>query len=173
MHSEPNRRLRRVRPFDAMAHTCRQFSQSPAQHTRFLRRRSGMAAAPDITQTHSSWGWSYQKPGGLACPVETIRSIRAPWRARISVNCRLPARGQIGEKIAGASHGDFPSDVRLSFPKSGIRRPGARIHPRNSVPVSRRRCPSAFRDRRFPHSRRSRGSSCRRGRIPAPGNNSR
>ena len=35
-------------------------------------------AAPESTTTHSLQGWSYQNPGGLACPVEMIRSMRNP-----------------------------------------------------------------------------------------------
>ena len=35
-------------------------------------------AAPVSSTTNSSSGWSYQKPGGLACPVETMRSMRTP-----------------------------------------------------------------------------------------------
>src|SRR5262249_61810451 len=34
------------------------------------------SARPASTITHSACGWSYQKPGGLACPRDTMRSMR-------------------------------------------------------------------------------------------------
>lgn len=38
------------------------------------------SAAPDNSTTSSDTCWSYQKPGGLACPVEMMRSTRSPGR---------------------------------------------------------------------------------------------
>src|SRR5580693_2508349 len=60
--------------------------------------------------THSAQSWSYQKPAGLACPVETIRSTLAPGQsARIVVcsasNCAGRSAKRLPPRIMGLAPG--------------------------------------------------------------------
>jgi hypothetical protein len=53
-----------------------------------LDEEPGRAAS---TASHSSQSWSYQNPGGLACPVETMPSMRTPGEARSVSTCSSAA----------------------------------------------------------------------------------
>ncbi|HTU53317.1 MAG TPA: hypothetical protein VMF62_05040 [Acetobacteraceae bacterium] len=66
-------------------------------------------AAPETTRTHSLHAWSYQKPGGLACPAETIRSSRTPGAITRSVtSSRADRRGRRASKFPWAGRGEGP-----------------------------------------------------------------
>ncbi len=67
-------------------------TQSPGSRLRAAASSSKRRrAAPASTRTHSPCAWSYQNPGGLACPVETMRSMRRPGRVRRSLHCSCAA----------------------------------------------------------------------------------
>jgi len=55
-------------------------------------------AAPASTSTHSPSAWSYQKPGGLAWPRETIRSTRKPGRVSSVATCSAARASASGER---------------------------------------------------------------------------
>src|SRR4051794_4810702 len=74
--------------------TCAGIStQSPGARSRVrLPSSKRSRAAPASSTTNSSSGWSYQKPGGLAWPVETMRSMRSGPSTRRST-CSSAWRG--------------------------------------------------------------------------------
>ena len=71
-------------------------TQSPGRSSRAcasaaMRRR----AAPATSSANSSSSWSYHSSSGVACPVETIRSMRSPGR-RQSDSVSSAASGPAG-----------------------------------------------------------------------------
>src|SRR5580698_9712092 len=71
-------------------------TQSPGFMSRLRSPSSKRScAAPASSTTNSSSGWSYQKPGGLAWPVETMRSMRTlgpPTSRSTCSSARCPGR---------------------------------------------------------------------------------
>ena len=122
MHGEPDRRLGGVGPLDAVAAVGRQGGRGRRPGASAARPRPRRGArprlrAPPPTRPKSS---SYQNPGWLACPVETMRSIRTA-----------------GDRtsVSTSSAADFPeSPVRRDFPKPAWRLP--RLPSRASRPIA-------------------------------------
>ena len=86
VNSKPDRRLRRVCPFNPMALPAGS-AGSPLVSALWEWVRPRTEGPPiQSTSTHSDQAWSYQNPGGLACPVETMRSILTPSAVTSSVN---------------------------------------------------------------------------------------
>ena len=80
-HREPDRRCRRIGPVDAVAAMRCDVDRVAGERCRASASSAKRSRAePASNNTHSPSCWSYQKPGGLAWPNETMRSRRISGR---------------------------------------------------------------------------------------------